>query len=203
MMTEGTGFSAFAIFNALKLHFSSDSYDFLKYNGKTSVSKSKFETRKDKYTFCKLSRKYSMEDLKKFYISNFLEIDVKWIGEISNEVGEVNYKKWQKRTQSLTYHFESDIMSLFEKVSSPNDLLKIQQGNFPLLLQVLMEGGVCIETVCILNDIMNFIPMWDKKIDDDIIYPTWRRKIVKYTPFIDYDRKKFKSILKEALNEQT
>ena len=130
-------------------------------------------------------------------------MDVKWIGEISNETGEANYKKWQKRTQSLTYHFESDIMSLFEKVPSPNVLLKINQGNFPMLLQELMEGNICIETMCILNDLMNFIPMWDKKIDDDIIYPTWRRRIVKYTPFIDYDGKKFKNILKEALHEQT
>ena len=65
-MTENTGFAAFALYNALKIHFSSDSYDFFKYNGKTNVSKQSFTTRKDKYSFYKLSRKYSLEDLRDF-----------------------------------------------------------------------------------------------------------------------------------------
>ena len=65
-MTENTGFAAFAMWNALKLHFTSDSYDYFKYNGKTNVSKQSFTTRKDKYQFYKLSRKYSLEDFINF-----------------------------------------------------------------------------------------------------------------------------------------
>ena len=52
-MTENTGFAAFALYNALKLHFTSDSYDYFKYHGKTNVSKQTFTTRKDKYQFYK------------------------------------------------------------------------------------------------------------------------------------------------------
>ena len=62
-MTENTGFAAYALWNALKLHFTSDSYDYFKYNGKTNVSKQTFSIRKDKYQFYKLSRKYSLEEL--------------------------------------------------------------------------------------------------------------------------------------------
>ena len=54
-----TGYEAFGIYQALKLHFTTDSYDFFKYNGKTNVSVNAFENRKDKYHFYKLSRKYS------------------------------------------------------------------------------------------------------------------------------------------------
>ena len=54
-----TGYEAFGLYESLKLHFSKDSYDFFKYNGKTNISVTSFENRKDKYHFYKLSRKYT------------------------------------------------------------------------------------------------------------------------------------------------
>ena len=72
-MIENSGFAAFAMFHALKLHFTSDSYDYFKYNGKTNVTKTTFSTRKDKYTFYKLSRKLGLTELRDYYIANFLE----------------------------------------------------------------------------------------------------------------------------------
>jgi len=94
---ERSGYSAFALYNALKLHFSSPSYDYFKYHGTTNVSESSFLNRKDKYSFYKLSRKYSLEEMKNFYIANLLENDVKWIGDIMGPEGEDVYKKWQKK----------------------------------------------------------------------------------------------------------
>jgi hypothetical protein len=85
-MTENTGYAAFALYNALKLHFTSDSYDFFKYHGKTNISKDSFLRRKDKYTFYKLSRKYSLDELKYFYVSNFLDGD-KWVGDMNTTEG--------------------------------------------------------------------------------------------------------------------
>jgi hypothetical protein len=40
-----------------------------------------------------------------------------------------------------------------------------------------------------------------KQITEDIIWPTHRRIIKKYTPFISYDREKYKQILKEKIKE--
>jgi hypothetical protein len=134
---EGGGFSAFALYNAIKLHFTSDSYDFFKYGGKTNVSKSNFAVRKDKYSFYKLSRKYSLQDLRDFYVANFLVKNVSWIGEIANEEGESNYKDWQKRNQSLTYRFKEDIMYILDETDgNPNDSLKVVDGQHPQLLRL-------------------------------------------------------------------
>ena len=198
---EGSGFSAFALYNAIKLHFTSDSYDFFKYGGKTNVSKDNFANRKDRYTFYKLSRKYNLQDLRDFYISNFLVKSVNWVGDISNAEGEENYKKWQKRNQSLTYRFEQDIIGLLTATQSPNEMLVVEDGEYPLLLRELFHGTVSIETVCILNDIMNFFPMWSKKIDDTIIWPEYEKKCLRYASFINYDKAKFVSILKESIKE--
>jgi hypothetical protein len=200
-MTENTGFEAYALWNALKLHFTSDSYDYFKYNGKTNVSKQSFTTNKSKYQFYKLSRKYSIDELKQFYVANFIEGKGDWIGELLQD-GEENYTKWQKRYQSLTYTFENDIMYLLDKVDKPDDLLLVKSNEFPKLLQYLMSGSISIETVIILDDIMKFIPMWNKEIYDDIVWPNWLRKIEKYRLFVHYDKNKFLHILKKKIHEQ-
>ena len=199
-MTENTGFAAYALWNALKLHFTSDSYDYFKYNGKTNVSKQTFSIRKDKYQFYKLSRKYSLEELRNFYVANFVYGKSDWVGELLQD-GNENYLKWQKIIQSLTYTFENDIVHLLDEVEKPNDLLLVRSNEFPKLLQSVMNYSISIETIIILNDIMNFFPMWKKQIDDDIVWPDWQRRIEKYSPFIHYDKSKLKNILKEKIKE--
>jgi len=196
-MIENTGFAAFAMFHALKLHFTG-SYDYVKYNGKTNVSKQSFSIRKDKFTFYRLSRKYSLDELRNYYISNFIVQHVNWVGDITGPDNEENYKKWQKRIQSLTYQFESDIIYVLD---NHNDIFKVESGNYPKLLVETMHGKVAIETLVILNDLLNFFPMWEKKISDDIVWPELKTKCEKYKPFLFYDKNKMKNILQEKIKD--
>ncbi len=196
-MTENTGFAAFAMFHALKLHFTG-SYDYVKYNGKTNVSKQSFSIRKDKFTFYRLSRKYSLDELRNYYISNFIVQHVNWVGDITGPDNEENYKKWQKRIQSLTYQFESDIIHVLD---NHNDIFKVESGNYPKLLVETMHGKIAIETLVILNDLLNFFPMWEKKISDDIVWPELKTKCEKYKPFLFYDKNKMKNILQEKIKD--
>ena len=199
-MTENTGFEAFALYNALKTHFTSSSYDFFKYNGKTNVSKDSFMKNKAKYQFYKLSRKYSLEQLRNFFLANFIYGDSTWVGEMLGPEGDKAYSKWQKINQSLTYVFENDIIRLVGN-DAPDQMLIVNDGQHPKLLREVMSGTIAIETMVILNDIMNFFPMWNRKISDDIIWPNWRLKCEKYAPFVTYDKVKFKNILKEIVIE--
>lgn len=198
-MTENTGYAAFAMYNSLKLHFTSKSYDYFKYHGKTNVSAVTFLKRKDKYSFYKLSRKYSLDELKYFYVANFLEGD-KWVGDMAKD-GEEVYKKWQKTQQSLTYNFENDIVYLLSNGGSPDEMLEVKPNSYPLLMKFVQLGQIKLETLVILNDILNFFPMWDKKIEDDIIWPNFKMTCIKYTPFLQYDKAKFKKILKEKIKD--
>ena len=199
-MTENTGFDAFALYNALKTHFTSSSYDFFKYNGKTNVSKDSFMKNKAKYQFYKLSRKYSLEQLRNFFLANFIYGDSTWVGEMLGPEGDKAYSKWQKTNQSLTYVFENDIIRLVGN-DAPDQMLVVNDGQHPKLLREVMSGSIAIETMVILNDIMHFFPMWNRKISDDIIWPNWRLKCEKYAPFVTYDKVKFKNILKEIVIE--
>ncbi len=198
-MTENSGYLAFTLYNSLKLHFTSNSYNYFKYHGKTNVSTATFLKRKDKYSFYRLSRKYNVEELRDFYVANFLEGD-KWVGDMTKD-GEEIYRKWQRTQQSLTYTFENDIMYLLSNGGTPDEMLEVKPNDYPTLMRLVQLKQVSLETLVILNDLLNFFPMWEKKIEDDILWPDFKLKCVKYAPFLNYDKVKFKEILKEKVKE--
>jgi len=194
-----TGYEAFGLYQALKLHFTQESYDFFKYNGKSNVSVTAFENRRDKYHFYKLSRKYSnKEELTDFIVANMLVSEKSWVGDLLSEDADVRYRTRKKTLQSLSYVFENDCRTIFEGLDDPNSVIKTD-GDYPVLLTKALRGEVSIETLCILNSILNFFPMWNKKITDTIRWPDYRRKCEKYASFLPQDVVKFKMILKKVL----
>ena len=198
-----TGYEAYCLYNSLKLHFNSDSYDYFRYNGKISSSIEAFENRKDKYHFYKLSRRFANDEQgRDFIVANFVHDPNVWIGHLLTEESDIQYRKRQKVIQSLTYTFTNEIESLMSQ-ENPNDLLVSHDGDYPVLLSKLLHGDVSIETICIMNSMMNFVPMWDKKITDTIHYPKISRTIKKYTPFIQFNQTNMKIILKKAYNANT
>ena len=197
-----TGYEAFGFYEALKLHFSKDSYDFFKYNGKTNISVTSFENRKDKYHFYKLSRKFSTkDDLINFIVANLVEKETLWVGDLLTEDAEIKYRQRQKVIQSLSYTFENDCLKVMENIHDPNDLIKVNDGEYPVLLKTTLQKEIQIETLCILAKILGFLPMWDKKITDTIRWPEVSRKLKKYAAFLPQDVVKYKMILKKVVGK--
>lgn len=197
-----TGYEAFSLYESIKLHFTKDNYDFFKYNGKSNISITTFENRKDKYHFYKLSRKFNKkEDLIPFLVANFVERETLWVGDLLIEDAEVNFQRRQKVLQSLSYQFTNDIEKLFDGISDPNEVIRVVDGDYPILLRHTLQRITQIETLCILNQILGFLPMWDKKITDTIRWPDFRRKIVKYAAFLPRDTVKYKLILKKVIGK--
>jgi len=197
-----TGYEAFSLYNSLKLHFSQQTYDYFKYNGKSNISVNSFENRKDKYHFYKLSRKYTnKEDLVNFIVANFIEDEKSWVGPLLQEEADMNFRKRQKVIQSLSYTFENDCILIFEDcILNPNEVLKTD-GDYPVLLTKTLRKEIQVESLCLLNQILGFFPMWTSKINDTIRWPEVRRKCIKYTSFLPQDSVKYKLILKKVLNE--
>ena len=197
-----TGYEAFGIFQALKLHFTSDSYDFFKYNGKSRVSVDAFENRKDKYHFYKLSRRLTNRDeLIMFIVSNFVHNENIWVGDLLTEESETIYRQRQKVVQSLSYIFENDCRKLFDGIDNPNEFLKVTNGEYPVLMTKTLQRDIEIETLCIMNKILGFMPNWNNKIEDTIRWPLFYRKVIKFSEFLPKDVSKFKFILKKVIDE--
>jgi hypothetical protein len=193
------GYEAFSLYQSLKLHFNQQTYDFFKYNGKTNTSKMVFENRKDKYHFYKLARKVTQkDDLVSFLVANFVENENVWIGDLLTEDAEVNFRKHQKIIQSLSYIFENDCKVIFEDCKDPNELLSTN-GDHPRLLTMALRKEISPETLIVLNAILQFLPMWDRKITDTIRWPDYRKKLTKYASFLTFDTVKYKLLLKKII----
>ena len=194
-----TAYETFQLYNALKLHFTG-SYDFFKYNGKSNISVDSFEKRKDKYHFYKLSRKYTnKEEMKNFLIANFVDNDQLWVGDLLGEGAHQNYLRRQKAIQSISYVFENDIKNIFEGVEDKNALMRCKEGDYPPILLKYLRREIQIETLCVLNKIINCIDVWDDCIIETIRWPGIKRKIMKYQPFVSFDEVRLKLKLKEIL----
>ena len=196
-----TAYESFCLYQSLKLHFTTDSFDFFKYGGKSKVTVSAFENRKDKWHFAKLSRKFSnKDDLVKYIVANFIEDEKSWVGSLLEEQGELNFRKRQKVLQSLSYFFENDCQKIFDGVENPNDVLTVKDGEYPILLKMYLQKEIQIETLCILNEILGFLDSWNKKIADTIVWPNHRMKIQKFAAFLPKDIVKYKLILKKVIS---
>ena len=194
-------FESYKLYNALKLHFETDGYDAIKYHFKTSVKPTSFFKRKDKFFFAKLAKTYENE-LKEFYIANFKN-DVKYVGDMLNEGGEKYYRDHKKIMESLTYQFQTDINKLNDMDVSFDSLLEAEDNNHPLIIKLWMQEEIVLETVVILDSILGFVERENKKITDTIIWPDIYRKIMKYKPFVKFDRDKCLNLLKETFTKAT
>jgi hypothetical protein len=58
-----------------------------------------------------------------------------------------------------------------------------------------MQEEISLETVVILNSIFGFIQRESEKVTDTIIWPDTKRKIEKYTPFVNYNKDKCMKLL--------
>ena len=192
-------FESYKLYNALKLHFESDSYDALKYNFKTSVKATSFFKRKDKYFFAKLAKTYE-RDLKEFYIANFKN-DVKYVGDMLNEGGERYYRDHKKVMESLSYQFENDINKLNDMDVEFDSLLIAEENNHPLIIRLWMQEEIQLETIVILDSLTGFIERENKKITDTIIWPDIYRKITKYKPFVKFNKDKCIDLLKKTFTK--
>lgn len=178
-----TGYEFCATYLAIKIHFSDEKYDFFKYGGKTKISQQSFESRKDKFQFHKLARKYNDDEVVAFLVSNFIVDSQIWTKDLLQQNCSANYTNWKKIMESLSYTFDNDFAKIMNQ-GKINDVFAVKEGKYPKVLTMYMQKEITLESLVILNKMMNFISKWDKEIQEDIIYPKISFKIKKYSPFL-------------------
>ena len=183
---------------ALKNHFCNNNYNYFTYNGKVKANLKSFYKRKDRFWFEKLSRNKTDQEILNFFVANFASCDDPqslWIGQIIKE-GEENYTNWMRKNQSLSYIFKEEVSILNSK--NFDEMFSIQGNKHPKILKEFLQKKLSLETMIILNSILNYKKQFDEKLLD----PVWEfvsMRIEKYSPFLHIDRDKFKSILKECV----
>jgi hypothetical protein len=188
------GFNVYKTYLALKLHFAKDNYNFFTFNGKSRASLQSFEKRKDKYFFKKIGIKYDEKEIVNFLVSHFIEDSNCWIGNISVNKSKT-YSEWKNKIQSMSFVFQNEMETLSDISEDFDILFKVENGQHPIILKEHLAGNVSLESMVILQKLINYIPYFSRKISEPIIWPEVKKRVVKYEPFISVENTKYKRIL--------
>ena len=184
---------AYLMYCAMKAHFDKSDYDFVKNNGKSKVSRDSFYKRNDRVFFVKLTRKYkSKQDIQDYLLANFLVHPKGWVGKFDED----NYIQWQRKIQSLSYTFKSEIQSILD-----SKLIAVSENTHPKLLKEYLGKRVSLESMVILNSILQFHKVWNVKLEEDYAWKDVYKLMNDYNSFLKFDTKSFKLILKGLMNE--
>tara|TARA_B100000965_G_scaffold132586_1_gene110495 strand:- start:3309 stop:3923 length:615 start_codon:yes stop_codon:yes gene_type:complete len=196
-----TPFDTYKQYLAYKNHFTKEKYDYHKYGGQSRAKIESFYKRKDRYFFEKTSRKYKDEEVCDFFLANFVATDNPqgvWIGNII-KTGEVVYKNWMKRQQSLFYNFKQGSEDMMDQYDY-EEFFNASKGHPPILKEHL-AGRISVEEMCIYEKLFSYCKDYDKQLDDPV-WKTISMKIKKYLPFLNIDRNKYRNYLLKRIQER-
>lgn len=193
------GFNAYKLYLAVKNHFTTN-YDFFKYNGKVNAKEDSFLKRRDKFFFAKLQRKYNNDQLRDLFVSNFADGEDFWIGNVLTQKAESVYTEWKARQMKLSYILEQDLRFLLDYYNERNldfNSLFVMENGHPILLQCVLRNDIYVETMIIIDRVLNYSRRWNKVLDDPV-WTEFKKRMDKYSPFVLFEAEKGKKILRKV-----
>lgn len=194
-------FQVYKYYLALKLHFTTDNYDVIKQRGKVRATRKAFEKRNDLFAIKKVAKKYTDEEVANFLIANFVSGD-RWGGVFDAEANKT-YTLWKKRTEGLTYNFTKDLDILLNELEQ--NLMKFEhlftcsKGEHPYIIKAYLRKSISVETLVIFDKLYDIVNIFDKSIDDNIVWPDISRLVKKYKPFLNIDKEKFNELIRKRV----
>ena len=186
-----TPYEVYIDYLALKRHFTTEYYDYHRYNGKVKANKDSFEKRKDKFFFEKISRHRDPHGL---MLANFLKLDDIWVKNLTGDEATERYNQWLGKLQSISRSVENELSVLDEDFDSN---FKVLDGRHPNILKLYLADKLSIETFIIIYDLVGCETYWNNKFKNDFIWNEVKKKIKKVRPFLVYDKTKIKNIIVE------
>ena len=185
----------YLMYCAMKAHFGKTDYDFVTYKGKTRIKRDSFYKRKDRYFFVKISRKYKTEeDIKNYFISNFIKDSKGYVSNFNDE----NYEEWKDKRANFYNQFTLEIKPL---VKNFNPIFDIKNDEHPMLLKEYLGKRVSLETIIILDELVKFSKMWNKKLSEDYIWKDIKKMMNNYKRFLTLDKNRYRIQLLNLIEE--
>jgi hypothetical protein len=180
---------------ALKAHFSRKDYDFLTYKGKSRVSRASFWKRKDRFFFVKLSKKYNnYDDIKNYFVANFIVVRDGYVANFTDE----NYETWKEKRSNFYDIFAEEIRPF---VNDFNPIFKVKKSEHPLLLKEYLGKRVSLETLIILDELLEFTKSWDRSMAEDYVWYDVNKLLQKYKRFLTINKKQYRIQLIDLIEE--
>ena len=184
----------YLMYCAMKAHFSRKDYDFLTYKVKSRVPRDSFFKRKDRVFFVKLSKKYSEEDLKNYFVANFIIEKQGYIANFNDE----NYEQWKEKRNNFYDIFTEEIRPF---VKDFNPIFKVKNSEHPFLLKEYLGKRVSLETLVILDELIGFSKNWDRNLAEDYMWYDINKLMKNYKRFLTIDKNQYRIQLLKLIEE--
>ena len=88
-------------------------------------------------------------------------------------------------------------------VESFEDLFVVENKQHPKLMKEFLGGSISLETLIIMDELVNFDPNWNRELEDDIIWLDLRNLMDNYERFLTIDREHYKIRLLKLIEESS
>ena len=185
----------YMMYCAMKAHFGKTDYNFIKYGGKSRVSRNSFFKRKDRYFFVKLSKKYKTEnEIRNYFVANFMMEQRGYVANFNDE----NYEKWQNRQNNFHDIFMNEIQPMIQDF---NSLFEIKKSEHPKLMKEYLGKRISLETLIILDELVEYSKKWNEHLKDDLLWPDLKKLMNNYKWFLTFDKKQYRINLLTMIKE--
>jgi len=196
------GFDVFKVYLGVKLHFTTKTYDYVKYEGKVNVKLETFTKRNDRYFFYKLSKQYGQNDILDFFVANFASDSKGWIGNLLQRDGKDVFLDYKKRKESFIYHFRSDCTSIANDFHargiSFDDGFLCRSGQHPRFLRLLIQKKLSLQTAIVFDHFLSFSKNFSKEITEKVVWPKISSTLARLKPFMRFNETECKMIMKDV-----
>ena len=204
-------FRAWKTYHGMYLHFTG-SYDYFKYFGNapwgTIASMEKYFAKFEHQTgyswqrgfFTSLGKKMTKEhDLIYYYLSQLTRGK-----NYPSEFLDDYYDEYRIKMESFTLHLQRNMKVVVEYMKEYdlkfNELFECDGINHPPILKLLLGEDISLETFTVLDIILGFTKILDKKLID----PIWRDQktlCYNYKPFLEVNVDEKRRLIRKVLNE--
>ena len=205
-------FRAWKTYHGMYLHFTG-SYDYFKYFGNapwgTIASMEKYFAKYEHQTgfswqrgfFTSLGKKMTKEhDLIYYYLSQLTRGK-----NYPSEFLDDYYDEYRIKMESFTLHLQRNMKVIVEYMKEYdmkfNELFECDGINHPPILKLLLGEDISLETFTVLDIILGFTKIVDKKLID----PIWRDQktlCYNYKPFLEVNVDEKRRLIRKVLNEK-
>ena len=192
-----TGFEAYTLHLAVKLHFTSEKYDIFENRARVKASEASFNKRRDKPLFDMVANKFRKKpQLIDFLAANYAYGNNAAIWEFDRSVRI--HKRWIARKESMTKRTEDDLQTILEYISSEGtpktQVFHFTYSTQPSIMVLLNGGDIGIETVFILNKYIRFMDNWLASPFSSVMAENFL-VINKLNRFVRYDKSKMDAVM--------
>lgn len=203
-------FRVYCIYMAIKLHFTSPSFNYAEYGPMTNY---KFETfyakEGQRKQFGRLARRFHHDEecvIENYIISNFVVNQKTWVTHLLTKQGEHHYQQWRQLYENFTYNFarncEENLFPLIREHGIPfMEYLKPKSPDVHTkLMEDIITKKIPVWFLIAIHKVTGFLDAYDNMYRDNVFWQaesSFLRKVDQVV--VDEDRENTRKKLRELI----